>query len=72
MDQTRHTLTAVKPFLSAQINCGLTLTCLSRASLEMSSSGFGNENVKTSPMDDKAANPDPQLVTFLIMRRSVD
>ena len=66
------TLTAVKLLRRAQINCGLTVTCRSRASFETSSRGFGRENVKTSPMDDRAAKVCPQLVTFSIIGLMVD
>lgn len=68
----RRTFTAVKLFLSAQISCGLIVTWRSLPSLDTSSAGFGKEKVNTSPMDDKAANVWPQLVTFSIIGLMVD
>lgn len=66
------TFTAVNRFLNAQINCGLTVTCRSLPSLLLSSIGFGKLNVKTSPMDERAAKVLPQQVTFLMDGLSVD
>jgi hypothetical protein len=49
------------------MSCGLTFTCLSLISFEISSSGLGRLNVKTSPSDDKAAKVAALDVTFLII-----
>jgi hypothetical protein len=54
-------------FLKPQMSCGLTFTCRSLISFDISSSGLGRLNVKTSPSDDKAAKVEALDVTFLII-----